>query len=73
MSDFVLHPEKITIFGEFAHNKIANNTLGNRVKKIVDIYNLKNSEFELQRDEEMVIACVGKNFELDVLRRWLIF
>ena len=63
MSDFVLHPEKIKIFGEFAYNKIANNTLENQVKKIVDIYNLKNSEFELQRDEEMVIACVGKNFD----------
>lgn len=62
MSEFILHPETIPIFGEAAYEKIANNTLENQVKKIVQIYDLKNSELELQSDEEMVIACVGKNF-----------
>jgi glycosyltransferase involved in cell wall biosynthesis len=63
MSEFILHPETISIFGEAAYNKIVNNTLENQVKKVVQIYDLKNSELELQSDEEMVIACVGKNFD----------
>lgn len=63
MSEFILHPETIPIFGEAAYNKIANNTLENQVKKVVQIYDLKNSELEFHRDEEMVIACVGKNFD----------
>lgn len=63
MSEFILHPETIPIFGEAAYNKIVNNTLENQVKKVVQIYDLKNSELELQSDEEMVIACAGKNFD----------
>lgn len=63
MSEFMLHPDKIQIYGEAAYNKIVNNTLENQVKKIVDIYDLKNSESELQHDEEIVIACIGKNFD----------
>ncbi len=63
MSEFLLHPEKMKIFGEVAYNKIVNNTLGNQVKKIVDIYDLKNSELELQCDDEIVVACIGKNFD----------
>jgi glycosyltransferase involved in cell wall biosynthesis len=63
MLEFLLHPEKIEIYGEAAYNKIVNNTLENQVKQVVNIYDLKGSELELQSDEEIIIACIGKNFD----------
>lgn len=63
MLEFVSHPEKISVLGEAAYNKIVNNTLENQVQKIVQIYDLKNSNSEFQCNEEVIVACLGKNFD----------
>lgn len=63
MSEFILHPENITIFGEAAYNKIVDNTLENQVKKIIDIYDLKSPESKSQQDGEVVITCAGRKFD----------
>lgn len=60
MSKFILHPDKLKVFGENARKKIEIDTIENQVNKIVQLYN-EDSSYQIdQAYEETIILCIGK-------------
>ncbi|MDG6256465.1 MAG: glycosyltransferase family 4 protein [Methanomicrobiaceae archaeon] len=61
MLEFIVHPERIKIFGQESYDKIAINTLQNQVQKILTIYD--TVAFGKNPKNEELIACVGHKMD----------
>jgi len=74
MLEFIVDRSKVSVFGENAFRRIADNTFVNQIEKIIEVYNEGAQPNETHSPAgEVVIVCVGKCVDLEcaeVLNVW---